>query len=100
MDKLIKVVINRYLKNSEIALNDAEDAINKKIFWTIPNDYRTTLSAINQGKPLAQIAQKAAITKNFVELADRMVLGEAKEEKKWWSSLKKSDPAKRKHVNA
>jgi pilus assembly protein CpaE len=100
VDKLIKVVINRYLKNSEIALNDAEDAINKKIFWTIPNDYRTTLSAINQGKPLAQIAQKAAITKNFVELADRMVLGEAKEEKKWWSSLKRSDPAKRKHVNA
>lgn len=100
VDKLIKVVINRYLKNSEIALNDAEDAINKKIFWTIPNDYRTTLSAINQGKPLAQIAQKAAITKNFVELADRMVLGEAKEEKKWWSSLKKGDPAKRKHVNA
>jgi pilus assembly protein CpaE len=100
VDKLIKVVINRYLKNSEIALNDAEDAINKKIFWTIPNDYRTTLSAINQGKPLAQIAQKAAITKNFVELADRMVLGEAKEEKKWWSPLKKSDPAKRKHVNA
>ena len=100
VDKLIKVVINRYLKNSEIALNDAEDAINKKIFWTIPNDYRTTLSAINQGKPLAQIAQKASITKNFVELADRMVLGEAKEEKKWWSSLKKSDPAKRKHVNA
>ena len=100
VDKLINVVINRYLKNSEIALNDAEDAINKKIFWTIPNDYRTTLSAINQGKPLAQIAQKASITKNFVELADRMVLGEAKEEKKWWSSLKKSDPAKRKHVNA
>ena len=100
VDKLIKVVINRYLKNSEIALNDAEDAINKKIFWTIPNDYRTTLSAINQGKPLAQIAQKAAITKNFVELADRMVLGEAKEEKKWWSPLKKGDSAKRKHVNA
>ncbi len=100
VDKLIKVVINRYLKNSEIALNDAEAAINKKIFWTIPNDYRTTLSAINQGKPLTQIAQKASITKNFVELADRMVLGEAKEEKKWWSSLKKSDPAKRKHVNA
>ena len=100
VEKLIKVVINRYLKNSEIVLSDAEDAINKKIFWTIPNDYRTTLSAINQGKPLAQVAQKAAITKNFVELADRIILGEAKEDKKWWSSLKKSDSAKRKNTTA
>lgn len=100
VDKLIKVVINRYLKNSEIVLGDAEDAINKKIFWTIPNDYRTTLSAINQGKPLAQVAQKAAITKNFAELADRILLGEAKEDKKWWSSLKKGDSSKHKHVTA
>ena len=100
VDKLIKVVINRYLKNSEIVLSDAEDAINKKIFWTIPNDYRTTLSAINQGKPLAQVAQKSAITKNFVELADRILLGEAKEDKKWWSSLKKGDSAKRKNATA
>ncbi len=100
VDKLIKVVINRYLKNSEIVLGDAEDAINKKIFWTIPNDYRTTLSAINQGKPLAQVAQKAAITKNFAELADRILLGEVKEDKKWWSSLKKGDSSKQKHVTA
>ena len=100
VDKLIKVVINRYLKNSEIVLSDAEDAINKKIFWTIPNDYRTTLSAINQGKPLAQVSQKAAITKNFVELADRVLLGDAKDDKKWWSSLKKGDSAKRKNVTA
>ena len=100
VDKLIKVVINRYLKNSEIVLSDAEDAINKKIFWTIPNDYRTTLSAINQGKPLSQVAHKAAITKNFVELADRIILGEAKEDKKWWSSLKKGDFAKHKNATA
>ena len=100
VDKLIKVVINRYLKNSEIALNDAEEAINRKIFWTIPNDYRTTLSAINQGKPLSQIAQKASITKNFVELADRVLLGDNQEVKKWWSALKGRDSAKQKHVTA
>jgi pilus assembly protein CpaE len=100
VDKLIKVVINRYLKNSEIVLSDAEDAINKKIFWTIPNDYRTTLSAINQGKPLSQVAHKAAITKNFIELADRILLGEIKEDKKWWSSLKKGDFAKHKNATA
>ena len=87
-------------KNSEISLNDAEGAINKKIFSTIPNDYRTTLSAINQGKALAQIAPKSSITKYFNELADRMLFGETIEEKTWWSSLKKHDSAKRKNETA
>ena len=100
VEKLIKVVINRYLKSSEISVHDAEEAINKKIFWTTPNDYRTTLSAINQGKALAQIAQKSSINKNFVELADRMLLGDSQEVKKWWSSLRGRDDAKRKQVTA
>jgi pilus assembly protein CpaE len=68
--KKIKILINRHLKNSEISLKDAEDAIGKKIFWTVPNDYGTTLSAINQGKVLSQIAAKAAITRNLRDLAD------------------------------
>jgi pilus assembly protein CpaE len=67
--KKIQIVINRHLKNPEISLKDAEDAIGKNIFWTIPNDYRTTLSAINQGKTLSQIAAGASITKNITELA-------------------------------
>ena len=52
----IKIVINRYLKKSQVSLKDAEDAVNRKIFWTIPNDYKTTMSAINQGKALPQFA--------------------------------------------
>ena len=100
VDKLIKVVMNRYLKNSEISLQDAENGINKKIFWTIPNDYRTTLTAINQGKALCQIAKKASITKSFKDLADCIVAGECKEEKKWWSALKGRDSHKSKQVTA
>jgi len=87
VEKLIRVVINRYLKNAEISLKDAEAAINKKIFWTIPNDFKTTLSAINQGKPLSQIAKRAPITKNLKELADIIIEGKNHQGKKWWSSV-------------
>ncbi|MCG2688045.1 cobyrinic acid a,c-diamide synthase, partial [Candidatus Parcubacteria bacterium] len=34
----INVIINRYLKNSDISLEDAKLAIKHKIFWSIPND--------------------------------------------------------------
>ncbi len=86
----IRVIINRYLAKSEISLKDAEAGIDKKIFWTIPNDYRTTMSSINQGKPLCQSASKAAITKSMRGLAEALIKGEAKKEKKGWKFLKRN----------
>lgn len=67
-----KVVINRYLKNPEISLKDAEGSINKRIFRAIPNDYRTTMRAINQGKPLFEAAPRKPVTKGIRELADAL----------------------------
>jgi pilus assembly protein CpaE len=75
----IKVVANRYMKKSEIPLSDAKAGIGKDLFWVIPNDYRTTMSAINQGKPLSKIAPKAQITQNFEDLADVFVCPETEQ---------------------
>ena len=80
----IKVVINRYLKNSEISLQDAEKALEGKIYWTIPNDYPSTMSAINQGKPLTQSASKSPIVKNIMELSDQLLHRERDLKKKKW----------------
>jgi pilus assembly protein CpaE len=65
----INVVLNRYIKKGEISLGDAEAGIGKELFWVVPNDYDTSMSAINSGKPLLNIAPGAAITKSFVEMA-------------------------------
>jgi len=81
-EESIKILMNRYMKNSEISLKDAERSINKKIFWTIPNNYRATFSAINQGKPLSEVATKAKITKNYKQLADSLICGEVCHQKR------------------
>ena len=86
----IKIVINRHLKNPEISVKDSEAAIDAKIFWTIPNDYRRTLSAINQGKTLSESASNAPITKSVRELAYALSNREEKQEKKGWRFLKRS----------
>ena len=83
-----KIVVNRHLKKSDISLRDAEDGLNEKIFWTIPNDYRTTMNAINQGKPISQIASRAPITKNLKKLADVLKQSELKQTKKQWNFLR------------
>lgn len=89
-DERVKVVINRHLKHPEVSLKDSEAAIDKKIFWTIPNDYRKSLSAINQGRPLSQLASKAPITKSVRELAYAVSEGNQKQQKKRWKFLKRS----------
>ena len=64
-DERIKIVINRHLNNSEISLADAEKCIDKEIYWAVPNDYKTTMSALNQGKALSEIASRKSVTKNL-----------------------------------
>jgi pilus assembly protein CpaE len=87
----VKVIINRFLKNSDISIEDAEKAIGHKIFWNILNDYRSTISAINRGEPLCKLAPKAQISKDFQALTDTLVQSDAASQeeagetgKKWW----------------
>jgi pilus assembly protein CpaE len=65
----IKIIVNRNSGKSEISAKEAEKSINNKIFWLIPNDYGTTMSAINQGKTISSMARESRIRKNFEELA-------------------------------
>ena len=69
----IHVIINRYHKNSEISLKETEKSLHKEIFWFIPNDYLTTMSAINRGKPLFAVAPGTEINKSFTQLADHFL---------------------------
>lgn len=69
----IKIVINRFLKKSQLSLEDVKEAIGEKPFWTIPNDYGTTMTAINRGKPLIDFASRAVVTKSITGLAQALV---------------------------
>jgi pilus assembly protein CpaE len=80
----VKLVINRYLKKSDITLKDAEESVNNEIFWNIPNDYKVAMSSINRGKPLYEISPKAEITKGLEGLADSIIHGDKKPVKKGW----------------
>jgi len=78
----ISVIVNRHIKKSDISLEQAQSGIGKELFWIIPNDYKTTMSAINNGTPLSHIAPKSLIAQNFKALADRLMLPEGQKIKK------------------
>src|SRR3990172_1121339 len=73
----IKIIVNRHTdKKSVIPPEEAEKSINQKIFWFVPNDYPTTMSAINQGKTLSAVAPTAEVSKNLRSLASVFLEGE------------------------
>jgi pilus assembly protein CpaE len=69
----VRIVVNRTgLEKSPISANKAEETIDRKIFWRIPNNYSIISECRNNGVPLLEHAPKAVITTSIVELADKL----------------------------
>ena len=69
----IKLVLNRYMENEEIKTSDIEDVVHRKVFWKIPNNYLTMMSAINKGVPVNVVNPEANISVNFREFASKVI---------------------------
>jgi pilus assembly protein CpaE len=80
------LIVNRYLKKSDLTLQEAQESVQTEIFWNIPNDYKTTMSAINRGVPLHNLSPKANITRSLTSLADAFLDDSQKDAKpKRWN---------------
>jgi pilus assembly protein CpaE len=79
-EERVHIVANRLVKKSDIKIEEAEATLKKKISWSLPNDYRITMSAINQGKPLGSVDHGAEANVRVRGLA--AFLAEKKEKKK------------------
>lgn len=66
------VVLNRYNQKSGVSIDEVRKMIKKTLRWSIPNDYQSTMNAINTGVPLTKSALKSDITKKILELAGEL----------------------------
>ena len=64
-----KIILNRYMENDEIKIEDVEDVLGRKIYWKIPNNYFTIMSAINKGIPVGLVNADSNISQSYRELA-------------------------------
>lgn len=81
----LRLVLNRYIRKGMVTLETAQEGLGQKIAWIIPNDYDTSMTAINSGKTLFEIAPNSKITKSFITYSDRLLPGKKdKKEKKGW----------------
>lgn len=68
----IKLVLNRYMENEDIKTSDIEEVVKQKVYWKIPNNYLTMMSAINKGVPVNEINQDTNIAVNYKEFASKV----------------------------
>ncbi len=67
----MKVVLNRVgAKDLNIPVERAEEAIGRKVFWQIPNDWQTITSSRNGGVPLVLHSPKSKVAVSINALAD------------------------------
>ena len=68
-DDKIQILVNRYMENDEIKAEDIEDVLGKKLYWKIPNNYFTMMSAINKGVPVSEINSDSNVALSYKNLA-------------------------------
>jgi len=84
----VEIVVNRFNQKASVSIEEAEETLNKKIYWGIPNDYRITMSAINQGKPLSLVAYGAETATKLRGLASIISGRDEKRRKKAFFGLR------------
>lgn len=89
LEEKLRIVVNRHLADSDLTVEDMEKALGLSTYWRIPNDYATTLSAINQGKTLLETAPKSAVTRAITDLAHALVPAAEPERKHRFFGLKR-----------
>ena len=65
-------MVNRQSAGDAVTERDLTRFLGRKASAAIPNDYANTVESVNQGKPLSEVAPRAALTEAFRNLADQV----------------------------
>lgn len=68
----IHAVVNRQSAGDAVTERDLTRFLGRPSSAAIPNDYANTVESVNQGKPLGEVAPRAALTEAFRSLANQV----------------------------
>ncbi|MGE0199371.1 MAG: AAA family ATPase [Candidatus Melainabacteria bacterium] len=68
----IKLVVNRYVNDDEITIDDVEDTLEHPVFWQFPNAYHVIMTAINRGIPIDKVDGSRQIVQNYMDFAYKL----------------------------
>ncbi|MCI0626333.1 MAG: AAA family ATPase [Acidobacteria bacterium] len=65
----IRLLLNRYLKGNDVSIKEVEKTLNFKVFWSIPNDYKSLIRSIQSGDPLTLQSDSIPLAKSFYDMS-------------------------------
>lgn len=68
----VKIIINRYMENDEIKIEDIENTLGEQVYWKIPNNYFTIMEAINKGTIISDVNSESNIGNSFRDFASKV----------------------------
>jgi len=66
----IRLIVNRVGPADRITPQQLQETLDYSAFWTVPNNYRAAIDAINSGIPLVAHKRLSNIAKNIIEMAE------------------------------
>lgn len=71
-DEKVLVVVNRFQSEDVVTPSEATDVLKTPIFFRLPNDYRTCLSASNTGKPIGDSHPESRLAAAYLQMARKI----------------------------
>lgn len=69
----VHIIVNRVCKADNIRIDEIEKTLDYPVFWTIPNNYKAVIDAINSGIPLVNGGRPSNVSKSVVRLAETLM---------------------------
>lgn len=69
----VELLVNRYMRNAEIGLDDLRESSGVNRMRTIPNGYKEVARAINQGVPLETVSKSSVVHLAIREMAESLL---------------------------
>ncbi|MGH7541310.1 MAG: AAA family ATPase, partial [Gemmatimonadota bacterium] len=86
-DSWIRLIVNRFDPNQVVSIPEIEKTLGMDVYWTLRNDYRAVMTAINAARP-AVADSKSAFAKDIRTLASKVTGTRVEEDSRgWWSGL-------------
>ena len=67
----MKLLLNRAQSGGEIGPGDIEKTLKRRIFWQVPNNYRSTIEALNAGQAVVEV-NHSNLAQSYLGLAEAL----------------------------
>jgi pilus assembly protein CpaE len=71
-DNKVCIVVNRYQSGDVLPLRDAEELLQRPVYWQLPNDYRLAAAALTKGVPVAVEDPNSKLARSYRDLAVKL----------------------------